>query len=208
MADCRLYLISPPSIDLEKFEETLNLTLKAGDVASFQLRLKDVPDEDIIKAAKILLPVCHKYDVAFILNDDPKLALKIGADGVHLGQGDMSIKEARALIGDKMVIGATCNSSKHKAMVAGEAGADYIAFGAFFPTTTKETTEQADKSLLTWWSSLFELPCVAIGGITVKNAAEIISESADFIAVSSGVWDHPEGPEAAVKEFNRLISVN
>lgn len=204
---CRLYLISPPEIDLKTFPATLESALAAGDVASFQLRLKGLSDEGIARAAETLIPVCDKYDVAFILNDRPDLARDVGADGVHLGQSDVAIKEARAFLGHDATIGATCHNSKHLAFLAGEAGADYVAFGAFFPTKTKKTDYLATADLLTWWADIAEIPCVAIGGITPENARPLVDAGAHFLAASSAVWDHPKGPAAAVKAFNKLTGV-
>ena len=163
-------------------------------------------EETIIQASEALMPLCHENDIAFILNDNPELAKAIGADGVHLGQSDMPLKEARNLLGDNMIIGVTCHSSKHNAMTAGEGSADYVAFGAFFPTITKEVGELADQSILKWWNELFEVPCVAIGGITVNNASELVAMGTDFIAVSSGIWNHSNGPRIAVQKFNEILS--
>ncbi|MBU6297847.1 MAG: thiamine phosphate synthase [Alphaproteobacteria bacterium] len=202
---CRLYLITPPKLEPRAFAETLRRALGAGDVASLQLRLKDVPEEDIVRATEILMPIAQKADVAFILNDRPDLAKKLGCDGVHVGQEDASYAEARAALGPDRIVGVTCHNSRHLAMEAAEAGADYIAFGAFFSTTTKEAKTHADVGLLKWWSDLMVVPCVAIGGITVENSPPLIEAGADFLAVSSGVWDHPGGPEAAVKAFNTLF---
>lgn len=182
--------------------------LDAGDVASLQLRLKDTSDADIRRAVKVLMPIASKYDAAFILNDRPDLAAELGCDGVHVGQEDSSYEEARAAVGPDKVVGVTCHNSRHLAMEAGEAGADYVAFGAFFPTTTKDAKTTADIELLEWWSEIFTIPCVAIGGITSVNAAPLIAAGADFLAVASGVWDHPQGPAAAVAEFNRLFAAN
>lgn len=206
MSDTMLYLITPPDLDLDTFPAQLEQALSGGHVASVQLRLKDATDEDIIAAAKLIKPLCHRNDVAFILNDRPDLAIKVGADGVHLGQDDMPIKEARALLGDDMVIGVTCHDSKHLSMQAGESGADYVAFGAFFPTSTKDVSHQASPEILTWWVELMELPCVAIGGVTVDNAEILVKAGADFIAVCNGVWQHEKGPKAAVAEFNKIIN--
>lgn len=205
MADSRLYLITPDKFDLMDFSASLTDALEGGDVASVQLRMKDSSDEDIIKAAKVLMPICHAKDVAFIINDSVEIANKVGADGVHIGQTDMNYKDARLMLGENRIIGVTCHDSKHLAMSAGEQGADYVAFGAFYPTTTKMTTVQATPELLTWWQDLFEIPCVAIGGITVDNAASLSDAGADFLAICSGVWDYPEGPKAAVEKLNRLI---
>jgi thiamine-phosphate pyrophosphorylase len=174
-------------------------------VACLQLRLKDIPDQDILAAAKALMPIAHAHGVAFILNDRPDLAAKMGADGVHVGQEDASYAEARRLMGPDRIVGVTCHNSRHLAMEAGEAGADYVAFGAFYPTVTKTPKTRAEPDLLEWWSSLFEVPCVAIGGITVDNAAPLVRAGADFLAVAAGVWDHAEGPAAAVAAFNSLF---
>ena len=202
---CRLYLITPPKFEPRAFAEVLKRALGAGDVASLQLRLKDAPDGDIVRAAEILMPVAQSADVAFILNDRPDLAAKLGCDGVHVGQEDASYAEARAALGPDRIVGVTCHASRHLAVEAAEAGADYVAFGAFFPTRTKEAKFHADPDLLKWWSELMVVPCVAIGGITVENAAPLVAAGADFLAVSSGVWDHPGGPEAAVNAFNALF---
>jgi len=205
MSDTRLYLITPSTFDLTEFSAQLKEALEGGDVASVQLRMKDGYDEEIIEAAKKLMPICHAKNVAFIINDRPDIAKKVGADGVHIGQEDMSYSEARSIVGDNQIIGVTAKNSRHSAMSAGELGADYVAFGAFYPTTTKQATVQADPDILTWWQELFEIPCVAIGGITVENASVIAQAGADFIAVCSGVWDYKKGPKEAVKKFNEII---
>ncbi|MDE1985887.1 MAG: thiamine phosphate synthase [Alphaproteobacteria bacterium] len=202
---CRLYLITPPKFELHDFAEILKRTLAAGDVASLQLRLKDVPDEEIVQATEILMPIAQKADVAFIVNDRPDLAKRLGCDGVHVGQEDASYAEARAVLGPDRIVGVTCHDSRHLAIEAGEAGADYVAFGAFFPTQTKAAKTQAGLDLLTWWSDLMVVPCVAIGGIRIDNAKPLVEAGADFLAVSAGVWDHPGGPEVAVKAFNALF---
>ena len=202
---CQLYLISPPDLG-DNFPARLERALDAGPVAAFQLRLKDVPDETIIAAAEALMPVCAAHDCAFVLNDRADLAKQLGADGVHLGRSDGSIKEARALLGPSVQIGATCHDSRHFAMDAGEAGADYVAFGAFYPTTTKETAHRPELEILRWWSGLFELPCVAIGGITPDNAAPLIEAGADFLAVCGWVWSHPDGEASAVRAFGPVLS--
>ncbi|MBK5263825.1 MAG: thiamine phosphate synthase [Alphaproteobacteria bacterium] len=202
---CQLYLISPPVIDAA-FADTLMAALDAGKVAAFQLRLKDISDEAILKAAESLIPICAARDVAFILNDRMDLAQQCGADGVHLGQGDGDPREARKLLGPSAQIGVTCHDSRHLAMEAGEAGADYIAFGAFYPTSTKETTHRPDPSVLSWWTTVFGLPCVAIGGITAGNAQPLVEAGADFLAVCSAVWSHPEGPAAGVRAFGAVLT--
>jgi thiamine-phosphate pyrophosphorylase len=202
---CRLYLITPPKLEVKVFAETLKRALGAGDVACVQLRLKDVPDDEVRRAAQILMPIVQKADAAFILNDRPDLAAELGADGVHIGQEDASYDEARRAVGPDRIVGVTCHDSRHLAIEAAEAGVDYVAFGAFFPTQTKEPKSHADIELLTWWSELMVVPCVAIGGITVENAKPLVEAGADFVAVSAGVWEYPEGPAAAVVAFNQLF---
>jgi thiamine-phosphate pyrophosphorylase len=201
----RLYLITPPKFETRAFAEDLKRALGAGDVASLQLRLKNTPDDEIRRAAETLMPIAQSADVAFIINDRPDLAAELGADGVHIGQSDASYAEARAAVGKNAIVGVTCHDSRHFAMEAAETGADYIAFGAFYPTQTKDTVTQAGIELLQWWAELMVVPSVAIGGITVENAAPIIAAGADFIAVSSGVWNYAQGPAAAVQAFNALF---
>lgn len=205
MSPTRLYLITPPSFEIDQFCNTLSAALDGGDVASLQLRLKEAPDEEIIAAAEKLKPLCHARDVALIINDRPDIARTVGADGVHIGQHDMNIEQTREIVGKDQIIGVTCHDSRHLAMTAGEQGADYVAFGAFFPSPTKETTAVAPKDLLVWWAEIFELPSVAIGGITVDNAAGLVQAGADFIAVCDGVWNYKDGPGAAVEHFNALF---
>jgi thiamine-phosphate pyrophosphorylase len=203
---CRLYLITPPKFELGSFAEILKAALGAGDVACVQLRLKDAGDDDIRRAANALLPVTQSAGAAFILNDRPDIAAAINADGVHVGQDDASYAEARAAMGPDRIVGVTCHNSRHLAVEAADAGADYVAFGAFFPTTTKDQVKaQASPEILSWWSETMVAPCVAIGGITPANARPLIEAGADFLAVSSGVWAHEQGPEAAVKAFNALF---
>jgi thiamine-phosphate pyrophosphorylase len=201
----RLYLITPPKIEPRAFAEDLKRALGAGDVASLQLRLKDVGEDEIVRAAEILMSIAQKADVAFILNDRPDLAAWLGCDGVHVGQQDASYEDARAAMGRDRIVGVTCHGSRDLAFDAGEAGADYVAFGAFYPTATKEVQFRADIELLEWWAKHMTVPVVAIGGITVDNAAPVIEAGADFIAVSSGVWSYSGGPEKAVKAFNALF---
>ena len=203
---CRLYLITPPRLDPSTFANELKRALEAGDVACLQLRLKDVGDDEVRRAVKALMPIAQSRDVAFILNDRPDLASELGADGVHIGQEDASYAQARAALGADKIVGVTCHNSRHLAMEAAEAGADYVAFGAFYPTRTKQPKAAADPEILRWWSELMVVPCVAIGGITVENAPPLIAAGADFLAVSAGIWQHAEGPAAAVKAFNALFA--
>jgi thiamine-phosphate pyrophosphorylase len=183
----------------------LKEALEAGDVAAFQLRLKHAGDEEIRRTVDLLRPPVQAHGAAFILNDRPDLAEELGCDGVHIGQEDAPYAEARRILGPDAMIGVTCHDSLHLAMEAAEAGADYVAFGAFFPTATKQPKARADLELLRAWSMATVIPCVAIGGITVDNAAPLVEAGADFLAVSAGVWEHPGGPEAAVKAFGALF---
>jgi thiamine-phosphate pyrophosphorylase len=187
------------------FSSILSAALDADDVACVQLRLKDVDDDTVRRACDVLRPIAQDRDVALLLNDRPDLAAETGCDGVHVGQDDMPYEKARRLIGDDGIVGVTCHDSRHLAMVAAERGADYVAFGAFFATATKQPKSQADPEILAWWSELMIVPCVAIGGITVDNCRSLIEAGADFLAVSAGVWEHPEGPAEAVRAFNAKI---
>lgn len=208
LPDCRLYLITPPVLpDLEAFSGQLEAALAAGDVAALQIRLKDASDAEIARAVAALAPIAHAHDAAVILNDRPDLARDLGCDGVHLGQSDPSVAEARKLMGPRAMIGATCHDSRHLAMEAAEAGADYVAFGAFYPSTTKTVTALLDPEILQWWSEMMELPCCAIGGITADNCAPLVQAGADFLAVVGAVWSHPEGPAAGVRALNAAIAV-
>lgn len=203
----RLYLITPSAIpDLEAFALELEAALGAGDVAALQIRLKPATEDEIRAAVMRLGPIARKHDVALLLNDRPDLAAELGCDGVHVGQEDASVASARRLMGPDAMIGATCHDSRDLAMEAAEAGADYVAFGAFFPTDTKQTTHRPELDVLTIWQETIEVPCVAIGGITVENARALADAGADFIAVSAGVWKHAHGPAAAVAEFNVELS--
>ena len=204
---CRLYLITPPRLeDLAAFGHTLAQTLDAGDVAALQVRLKDVSDEIVVAAAQVLAPIAQARGVAVILNDRPDLAARLGCDGVHVGQSDAGLAEARKIMGPDAMIGVTCHDSLHLAMEAAESGADYVAFGAFFATTTKDVTAHAELDLLTGWQADMMIPCVAIGGITAANVRGIARAGADFAAVSAGVWAYPDGPAAAVKAINHEIA--
>lgn len=201
----RLYLISPPAFELAAFADQLAAALVGGDVGAFQLRLKDAPDTDVLAAAARLIPICYESDVAFILNDRPDLARNAAADGVHVGQEDTSYAEARQVVGDEAIVGVTCRDSVALALDAAEAGADYVAFGAFFPSSTKDGTAKADLDHLAWWAKMMLVPAVAIGGITAENCRPLVEAGADFLAVSSGVWRHRDGPSAAVTAFNRVF---
>lgn len=202
---CQLYLISPQALG-PGFEDRLRAALDAAPVAAFQLRLKGIDDHAIARAAEPLQKICADHDTAFIINDSISLAKRLGADGVHLGQDDGDPRDARAILGKDVQIGVTCHNSRHLAMEAGEAGADYVAFGAFYPTGTKQVEHFAEPEILSWWSTLFPLPSVAIGGITPQNAAPLVSAGADFIAVSSAVWNASAGEAAAVRAFSPILA--
>lgn len=203
---CRLYLITPERVDPGPFADTLAMALDAGNVACVQLRLKGIDDDAIREAARTLAPVAQSRDVAFLLNDRPDLAAETGCDGVHVGQQDSSYEEARAAVGDDSIVGITCHDSRHFAMVAAEKGADYVAFGAFYATATKDAIGHPDAQILSWWSEMMTVPSVAIGGITAANCAPLVTAGADFIAVLSAVWSHADGPGVAVKAFNKTIT--
>ena len=202
---CQLYLISPLEVGGE-FPAMLEAALSAGPVAAFQFRVKDIDQHEAAALAEPLQAICAAHDVAFIVNDDVALAKRLKADGVHLGQGDGDVREARETLGSDAQIGVTCHNSRHLAMEAAEAGADYVAFGAFYPTTTKQVDHVADLETVVKWSTVTEIPCVAIGGITPENVKPLIDAGADFVAVSSAVWSHPDGPAEAVKSFNALLA--
>jgi len=203
---CRLYLVTPPAIAVPAFTETLAAALDAGDVACLQIRLKDVDDDAIRRATEAILPVAQARGVAVLMNDRPDLAAETGCDGVHVGQEDAGYEAARRAVGADGIVGVTCHNSRHLAIEAAEKGADYVAFGAFFPTGTKTPKTTADADILRWWSDITTVPCVAIGGITVENCDLLARAGADFLAVVGGVWSHPQGPAAAVAAFNRRIA--
>jgi thiamine-phosphate pyrophosphorylase len=204
---CRLYLITPPAIaDLAAFGRALGEALEGGDVGAVQLRLKGAPDGIVEAAARVIGPMLASRGVPLILNDRPDLAVRFGCDGVHIGQDDAPYAEARRTLGPDRIVGVTCHDSRHLAMDASEAGADYVAFGAFFPTATKDAKTRADIEVLEIWQESMLTPCVAIGGITPANCGPLVAAGADFIAASAAVWTHPDGPRAAVAAFNEAIA--
>jgi thiamine-phosphate pyrophosphorylase len=204
---CRLYLITPPRLDdLAGFAHRLAEALDAGDVAALQIRLKDHPDSEIAAATTLLAPLAQARGVAVIMNDRPDLAARLGCDGVHIGQEDASYAEARRLLGREAMVGVTCHDSRHLAMEAAEAGADYVAFGAFFETGTKQPKTRAEPEILSIWQETMQTPCVAIGGVTADNAHVLAEAGADFLAVCAGVWGHPDGPGAAVRALEAVIA--
>lgn len=213
-AGCRIYLITPPKLEPVGFADRLAAALDAAEpaagpdpaVAAVQLRLKDVGDDDWRRAIDALRPVTQSRGVAFLLNDRADLVRATGCDGVHVGQEDMPARQARALIGPEATLGVTCKGSRDLAMQAGEDGADYVAFGAFFPSGTKDVTRFIDPEILQWWSELMELPCCAIGGITPQNCAPLVQAGADFLAVINCIWGHQDGPAAGVRALNAAIA--
>jgi len=202
----RLYLITPPALDPREFAPRLEAALSGGDVAAVQLRLKDVDDETIRAAAARLQPIVQQRGIAFIMNDRPDLAAELDCDGVHVGDEDMPYAEARRLCGPDRIVGVTCGSSRHRALVASEAGADYVAFGAFFPSTTKIAKHHPSPEVLRDWSDMTVVPCCAIGGITQGNCGPLVEAGADFLAVIGAIWNHPAGPKAAVADFNTVFA--
>ena len=206
-ATTRLYLITPPALDPHEFAPLLQAALDGGDVAAVQLRLKDVVDEAIRAAAARLQPIVQERGVAFIMNDRPDLAAELDCDGVHVGEEDWPYARAREAVGPDRIVGVTCGSSRHRALVASEAGADYVAFGAFFPSTTKTATKyHPTPEVLRDWSDMTVVPCCAIGGITQDNCGPLVEAGADFLAVIGAIWNYPKGPKAAVAEFNATFA--
>ncbi|HXT78269.1 MAG TPA: thiamine phosphate synthase [Acetobacteraceae bacterium] len=203
---CRVYLITPPAFDPAPFGDLLAQALDAGDVAAVQLRLKDADDIVWHHAIDVLRPVTQSRGVAFLLNDRADLVKATGCDGAHVGQEDMPAREARRLMGPDLILGVTCKGSRDLAMQAGEDSADYVAFGAFFPSTTKEVKNFLDPEILRWWSELMELPSCAIGGITPENCGPLVQAGTDFLAVVGCVWNHPDGPAAGVRALNAAIA--
>jgi thiamine-phosphate pyrophosphorylase len=202
---CRLYLITPAVLEPASFAAALAEALDQGGVDCVQLRLKDISKDDILRAAEILAPVVRDRDVAFIMNDFPDLAHQSGCDGVHVGQQDGTYQAARDIVGPDAIVGVTCHDSRDLAIEAANQGADYVAFGAFFPTSTKTTKHHPPPEILQAWSISTTVPSVAIGGITAENCGPLIEAGTDYLAVVSAVWDHEQGPAAAVKEFNASI---
>jgi thiamine-phosphate pyrophosphorylase len=205
-ATTRLYLITPPAFEPEPLARELGAALAGGDVACLQLRLKDADDAAIRRAAAILQPIAQDAGVAFIMNDRPDLAAELGCDGVHVGEDDMPYAAARRLLGAERIVGVTCGASRERALLAAEEGADYVAFGAFFATTTKAAKHHADPELVHDWAETTIVPCVAIGGITAANCDPLVAAGADFLAVVAGIWAHPQGPREAVREFNDIFA--
>lgn len=205
MSSCQLYLITPPRIDAG-FADLLDAVLAEGVASVLQIRLKDQPENQLPGLIPPLVKTAKRHGVSVLMNDRPDLAVHYAMDGVHIGQEDAPYAEARAAVSKTGIVGVTCHDSRHLAMTAAEKGADYVAFGAMFPTATKSPKASASVDIIEWWSEVFEVPCVAIGGITPDNAEPVIEAGADFIAVSGGVWNHPAGPVEAARAFGALLS--
>ncbi|MHC8509216.1 MAG: thiamine phosphate synthase [Rhodospirillales bacterium] len=206
---CRLYLITPPRIeDPAAFAETLARTLDAADTAAVQIRLKDTGEDDISRTAEAVIPVCRARGVTVIMNDNAELARRIGCDGAHLGEDDGDIAEARRILGPEAVIGASCYASADRAMqlTGRDGGADYAAFGAVYPTSTKTPKTLCPLEIIENWSLISVIPCAAIGGITPENAGSVIEAGADFLAVISAVWGHADGPAAGAAAFEAVLA--
>lgn len=201
-----IYLITPQKIDLTKFKEDFKEVLESGYVSCVQLRLKNYDDEFILQAAKTLLNISKYYDVPLLINDRPDLAKKAGANGVHLGQSDVSPVLARKMLGEKSLIGVSCHNSINLACNAVNLGANYVAFGAFFKSISKNTEFVAETSILEWWKTISHVPSIAIGGINIKNFRELLMKGADHIAVISSIWSHPKGPAFAMTEYTKEIA--
>ena len=202
---CLLYLITPPEIDLSTFPAQFEAALDAGEVGCSQLRLPEADDDTLCRAIEALMPIAHQREIAFLLEERADLAKKMGCDGVHVSSDDKGYKKARGVVGKDAIVGVSCYNSRHLAMVDAEAGADYISFGAFFPSPSKQTEHRAEIETLQWWASFMEVPCTAVGGVTPDNCGPLVEAGADFITVISAVWSHPDGPAAGVKAMNAAI---
>jgi len=197
-----IYLISPPKIREKKFYKKLNLILKTRKVKFFQLRLKKINTQALLKISKKIKKITKKNNVKFLINDKPLVARKVDADGCHIGQKDINCKSARKILGKSKIIGITCHNSKKFALKAQKDGANYIAFGSFFKSSTKKTSFKANLATLLWAKKKIKMPTVAIGGINSSNYKKILLSGVDFIACSSCVWNNKKlDPVSAIKEF-------
>ena len=201
----KIYLITPPKIDEKLFFASLENVLSTKIVSCLQIRLKNVEDKNIIEICKIVRPICDNYKIPLIINDRLDLVKKCDADGVHLGQDDGSIKDARKYLGSNFIIGASCYNSKHIAMKAAENGADYVAFGAFFESKTKIPKVQVKTNIIEDWNFISNIPCVAIGGITPTNCKDLIKAGADHLAVIGSIWNSDKSPEKAIMDFKKIL---
>ena len=197
-----IYLISPQKIRGLKFYKELNKILKVNKVKYFQLRLKETSDSNLLKISKKVKKIVKRNNVKFIINDKPVLAKIINADGCHIGQKDMSLINARKILGKNKIIGVTCHNSKKLALKAKQLGANYVAFGSFFKSSTKKTTLKANLEILRWAKKKINMPTVAIGGINSSNYKKILSNRADFVACSNYIWNNKKlDPVSAINKF-------
>ena len=203
-----LYLISPENLEIKKFQLQLEAILMTGTVSIFQLRLKDICEKTLTEHIKKLFPICKKYNVLFILSDNPKLVKLLDLDGVHVGEQDPSISKCREIIGKYKIIGKSCYNSPRLATRSQNNGADYIAFGAFFKTKTKKTFKKINFDQLKKWKNLKKIPVIGIGGINIANCRKISRFHLDFFAISSAVWKSDIGAVKYLKKFKNLIDKN
>jgi thiamine-phosphate pyrophosphorylase len=202
----QIYLISPPKIELLNFSKRLEKALKTNLVPVFQLRLKEYSNFELTQIAKEIKKICDNNNCLFLLNDSLEIALNVGANGVHLGVEDGSILSARKNSPENFLIGASCYDSRHLAMKAGEQGADYLSFGAFFESKTKKSRGNPGLEILEWSNEILNLPTVAIGGITTDNCAPLVKSGVDFLSVISYVWNYPEGEKAALMKLSKVCN--
>ena len=195
-------MISPQKIRGAKFYKDLNDVLKTNKVKYFQLRLKNISNSNLFKISKKVKKIVKKNNVKFLINDNPLLAKKVGADGCHIGQKDMNFINSRKILGKNKIIGITCHNSKKLALKAKKNGANYVAFGSFFKSSTKKTNFRANLEILRWTKKKINMPTVAIGGINSSNYKKILSNGANFIACSNYVWNNKKlDPVSAIKKF-------
>jgi len=209
---CQLYIITPPQLSPVVFADHLARALDAGPVSAVQLRLEGAEDDLWKLAVEKLMPVAQERETAFIVNNKAELAKEMDADGVHLGMSDMRIKDARRLLGPDKIIGASCLDSKHLGMTAAESGADYVSFGPFYtarspfyPAKSYAPKYMVSPTILTWWNTLMEIPCVAAGGIKPGNCGDLVKAGADFICASTSIWDYEGGAAQAIADFHAAI---
>ena len=197
-----IYLISPQKIRGLKFYKELNKVLKTNKVKYFQLRLKKMSTSNLLKISKKVKKIVKRNNVKFIINDKPLVAKMVGANGCHIGQKDMDFINARKILGNNKIIGVTCHNSKKLALKAKKHGANYVAFGSFFKSSTKKTTYKANLAILRWAKKKISMPTVAIGGINNSNYKKILSNKADFVACSNYVWNNKKlDPVSAINKF-------
>ena len=196
-----IYLISPPKIDIKNFFDQLEDVFKTKKISFFQLRLKKTPKKKILYIGKKALRLCKKYNVKFIINDDPYLAKQINSDGCHIGQKDMCIHKVRKIL-DNKIVGITCHNSKKLIKKAINDKADYIAIGAFFSSKTKKVKFKADIKLLKYAKKITKIPIIVIGGIKLNNYKKLLLNKANFLAISGYVWNSKKyKPIEAIQEL-------